>query len=199
MKAILAADRRGFSFQADAADPHAAAQSVKDAAEALGGLDILVHNAGVAKFGHVEKDTLENYQRTFAVNVQGVFAATTAAAPLLSDGGRIIVISSINAHAMPFDGGAVYGSSKAAVTQLARSWARDLGKRAITVNVIQPGPVDTDMNPANGPIADIMMPHIAIGRYGRAEEIAALTAFLAGDEAGYITGAAIDIDGGASI
>lgn len=198
-KAIEAAGRRAATIQADAADPDAAARAVREAADALGGLDILVHNAGVAKFGHVSEDTVENYTRQYAVNVGGVFAGTVAAAPLLSDGGRIIVIGSINAHWMGMQGGAVYGSTKAAVAQLARGWARDLGKRNITVNIVQPGPVDTDMNPADGPIAPMLLPLSALGRYGRPEEIAALTAFLASDEAGYITGSAIDIDGGVAI
>lgn len=198
-KDIEGTGRRAVAIQADAADPAAAARAVTEAAEALGGLDILVHNAGVAKFGHVSEDTVENYARQFAVNVGGVFAGTVAAAPLLSDDGRVIIIGSINAHWMGIQGGAVYGSTKAAVAQLARGWARDFGSRQITVNIIQPGPVDTDMNPADGPFAERLLPLSAIGRYGRPEEIAALAAFLASDEAGYITGAAIDIDGGVGI
>ena len=199
VRAITAAGRRGFAFQADMADPEAAAGLVRQAAEALGGLDILVHNAGVAKFGHVGEDTVENYARQYAVNVGGVFAGTVAAAPLLSNGGRILIIGSINAHWMGMQGGAVYGSTKAAVAQMARGWARDLGGRRITVNVIQPGPVDTDMNPADGPIAQVLLPYSALGRYGRPEEIAALAAFLASDEAAFITGSAIDIDSGVGI
>lgn len=198
-KEIEGTGRRAVAIQADAADPAAAARAVTEAAEALGGLDILVHNAGVAKFGHVTEDSVENYARQFAVNVGGVFAGTVAAAPLLADGGRVIIIGSINAHWMGMQGGAVYGSTKAAVAQLARGWARDLGSRQITVNIIQPGPVDTEMNPADGPIAPMLLPLSAIGRYGRPEEIAALAAFLASDEAGYITGSAIDIDGGVGI
>lgn len=199
VNAMLAADRRGLSIQADIADPEAAARAVAEASEALGGLDILVHNAGVAAFGRVGEADQDSFDHQFGVNVRGVFATTRAAAARLSDGGRIVVIGSVNAHAMPIAGGGIYGGTKAAVAQMARGWARDLAPRGITVNVVQPGPVDTDMNPADGEIAKLLTPMIALGRYGRPEEIGALVAFLAGPEAGFITGAAIDIDGGLTI
>lgn len=197
--AIGEAGVTGAAFQADAADPHAAAQAVVAAAERLGGLDILVHNAGVATFGAIGETPFAEFRRQFGVNVDGIYAATEAAIPHLRDGGRILIIGSINAHWMPFAGGAIYGATKAAVAGLARGWARDLGARGILVNVIQPGPIDTDLNPANGPFADMLTPLTALKRYGRVEEVAALTAFLASDEASYITGATIDIDGGAAI
>lgn len=197
--AITAAGRKGAAIQADAADPAATAAAVAQAVETLGGLDILVHNAGIAQFAPIAEDGQENYDRTFAVNVAGVFAGTKAAVPRLSDGGRIIVIGSINAHAMPIAGGAVYGATKAAVAGLARGWARDLGDRGILVNVIQPGPIDTDLNPAEGPFAQLLTPLTALKRYGTADEVAALAAFLASDEASYITGATIDIDGGLTV
>ncbi|OYY69530.1 SDR family NAD(P)-dependent oxidoreductase [Sphingomonas sp. 28-63-12] len=197
--AITAAGRKGLAIQADAADGPATAAAVQQAAAALGGLDILVHNAGIANFAPIADDTQDNFDKTFAVNVDGVFAGTKAAVPLISDGGRILIIGSVNAHSMPVPGGAVYGATKAAVAGLARGWARDLGARGILVNVIQPGPIDTDLNPADGPFAAVLTPHIALGRYGRVEEIAALAAFLSSDEASFITGAAIDIDGGFTI
>ena len=183
------------SVRADAGDP-VSARSYIDAAAKRGGIDILVHNAGVASFGELDFDT---FRRTFAVNVDGVYAGTTQAMMHLNEGASVIVVSSVNAHSMPVSGGAIYGASKAAATALARYLARDLGPRGIRVNAVQPGPVDTDMNPDDGPFADSLRAMTALGRYGRAEEIAALIAFLASDEASYITGAAIDIDGGMTI
>src|SRR5512132_3384437 len=141
--------------------------------------------------------------RTTAGNLPSMsMACSSAPAPPadhMRDGGRIIVIGSVNAHTMPVAGGAIYGASKAAVAGLVRGWARDLGPRNILVNVIQPGPVDTDMNPAEGALAEVLRPLTALGRYGKPEEIANLAAFLASDEASYITGATIDIDGGMTI
>ena len=183
------------AVRADAGDP-VSARSYIDAAAKRGGIDILVHNAGVASFGEPDFDT---FRRTFAVNVDGVYAGTTQAMMHLNEGASVIVVSSVNAHSMPVSGGAIYGASKAAATALARYLARDLGPRGIRVNAVQPGPVDTDMNPDDGPFADSLRAMTALGRYGRAEEIAALIAFLASDEASYITGAAIDIDGGMTI
>ena len=190
--------KRGGSAEAvraDAGDPASASLYI-DAAAAHGGIDILVHNAGVADFGPPDFNT---FRRVFAVNVDGVYAGTAEAVPHLKDGASVVMVSSVNAHSMPVAGGAVYGSSKAAVTAMARYLARDLGMRGIRVNAVQPGPVDTDMNPDDGEFADQLRAMTALGRYGRADEIAALVAFLASDESSYITGAAIDIDGGMTI
>ncbi|MBX9795292.1 SDR family oxidoreductase [Sphingomonas sp.] len=197
--AIAAAGRQGLAIQADAADPAAAATAVEKAADALGGLDIIVHNAGVVGYAPVDQTDYAEFRRQFGVNVDGIFAATRAAIPHLRDHGRILIIGSVNAHSVPTPGGAIYGATKAAVAGLARGWARDLGERGILVNVIQPGPIDTDMNPADGGFAPVLTPLTALKRYGTAEEVAALTAFLASDDASYITGATIDIDGGFSI
>ena len=114
----------------------------------------------------------------------------------MKEGGRVINIGSVNSDSMPFQGGAVYAMSKGAVASLTRGLARDLGPRGITVNNIQPGPVDTDMNPAQGPFAESLMKFLAVGRYGKAEEVAAMVAYLAGPEAAYVTGANLKIDGG---
>ena len=187
------------AVKANAADPEEAAHAVAATLDAFGALDILVHNAGVAKIAPMNELDFEEFRRQFAVNVDGVYAGTYAAADKIRDGGRIIVISSINAHSMPTPGGAVYGASKAAATMLVKSWARDFGERNILVNAIQPGPVDTDMNPADGDFAQVLAPMTALKRYAKPEEIANLAAFLASDQASYITGAAIDIDGGMTI
>lgn len=197
--AIEAEGRKALAIRADAADMGATRAAVDQAAEFLGGLDILVHNAGVLDLAPLGQSTDEGYRRSFGANVDGVYAGTTAAFPHLRDSGRILIVGSVNGHYMPMQGGAVYGATKAAVAGLARGWARDLGPRGILVNVIQPGPVDTDMNPADGAFADYMKSLMAIGRYGKVEEIANLAAFLASDEASLITGASIDIDGGFSI
>lgn len=198
--AELTADgSHALAIQADAADPQDAAAAVHKVAEQYGGIDILVHNAGVAGFATLPESDFAEYRRQFAVNVDGVFVGTRAAASHIRDGGRIIVIGSVNAHWMPMAGGAIYGATKAAVAGLVRGWARDFGARNILVNVIQPGPVDTDMNPAEGDLAEMLRQLTALGRYAKPEEIANLAAFLASDEASYITGAAMDIDGGMTI
>ena len=196
---IEAAGGRAFAVQADASDPVNGAAALAGAAERLGGLDILVHNAGIGRFAPIGEAGFDEFRAQFGVNVDGIYAGTRAVLPQLRDGGRIIVIGSINAHTMPFPGGAIYGATKAAVAGLVRGWARDLGARRILVNTIQPGPVDTDLNPGTGEFAESLIKLTALGRYGRVEEVAALTAFLASDESSYITGATIDIDGGLTI
>ncbi len=197
--AILAKGGSAQAFQANAADPAAAVKSVQSTIDAFGGLDILVHNAGIAIFTPIDADSFENFRQQFSVNVDGVFAATRAAVDVMRDGGRVIVIGSVNAHAMPTAGGAVYGATKAAVAGLVRGWARDLGARGILVNAVQPGPIDTDLNPAAGEYAAMLTPLTALKRYGRSEEVAAVTAFLASAESSYVTGTTIDVDGGFSI
>lgn len=197
--AIEAGGRRGFAFQADAAIAGQQADAVRRAAEALGGLDVLVHNAGVFELSNMadaDADATDSYRRQFALNVDGVFAGTAAAVPVMNDGGRILIVGSVNAVTAPFPGGAAYGATKAAVAGLARGWARDLAPRGILVNTIQPGPIDTDMNPADSDFAAMLTARVALGRYGRAEEVAALAAFLASDEASYITGTTVNVDGG---
>jgi 3-oxoacyl-[acyl-carrier protein] reductase len=131
-----------------------------------------------------------------AINVRAVWVASQEAARHMSDGGRIITIGSVNADRMPFTGGGPYAMTKAAVAGLSRGLARDLGPRGITVNVVQPGPVDTEMNPADGPFATTLKALMALPRYGTGDEIAAMVAYLAGPEAGFVTGACLTIDGG---
>lgn len=197
VKAIEAHGRKGVALKADSADAAAVAASVEAAAQALGGLDILVNNAGVLFITPIADFKLEDFDKTIAVNVRSVFVASQAALKHLPDGGRIINIGSCNAERMPFPGGAVYAMSKSALQGLVQGMSRDLGPRGITVNNIQPGPVDTDMNPDQGDFAKLLREQfIALKRYGKVSEIAALAALLAGPDGGYITGANLTIDGG---
>ncbi|WP_160287365.1 3-oxoacyl-ACP reductase family protein [Pseudomonas knackmussii] len=193
---IEAAGGRALAIKADSADAAQLSAAVDRAAAHFGRLDILVNNAGVLAVAPLEDFSLEDFDRTVAVNVRSVFVATQAAARHLGEGGRVITIGSTNAERMPFAGGGVYAMSKAAVTGLTRGFARDLGPRGITVNTVQPGPVDTDMNPDSGDFAESLKQMMALNRYGHAEEIATFVAYLAGPEAGYITGANLTIDGG---
>ncbi|TWC13915.1 MULTISPECIES: 3-oxoacyl-ACP reductase family protein [unclassified Pseudomonas] len=193
---ITAAGGKALAIKADSADADAIRNAVEATAEAFGGLDILVNNAGVLAMAPLDEFKLEDFDQTLAVNVRSVFIATQAAARHMSEGGRVINIGSTNADRVPFAGAAPYAMSKAALVGLTKGLARDLGPRGITVNNVQPGPVDTDMNPADSDFASSLMQLMAIGRYGKADEIAAFVAYLAGPEAAYITGASLTIDGG---
>jgi len=195
---IEAAGGRALAIQADSADADALRQAVRIAAETFGRLDILVNNAGVLALGPVDDFKLDDLDRTLDVNVRSVFVATQEAVRFMQQGGRVISIGSTNAERMPFEGGAAYAMSKAALVGLTKGLARDLGRRGITVNNVQPGPVDTDMNPADGDFAETLKGLMALPRYGKVEEIASFVAYLAGPEAGYITGASLTIDGGFS-
>ncbi|WP_329907822.1 3-oxoacyl-ACP reductase family protein [Serratia quinivorans] len=195
---ITAAGGKALAIKADSADATALQQAVRQAVNSLGNLDILVNNAGVLAMGSTEELPLEDLDRTLAVNVRSVFVASKEAARHMNDGGRIINIGSTNAERMPFAGGAIYAMSKSALVGLTKGMARDLGPRGITVNNVQPGPVDTDMNPDNSDFAEQLKGMMAIGRYGKDEEIASFVAYLVGPEAGYITGASLSIDGGFS-
>ena len=195
---IEAAGGRALALRADSADNKALVQAIDTAATALGGIDILVNNAGVLALGSIEEFKLEDFDRTIDVNVRSVFVATQAAARHMKNGGRVITIGSTNAERIPFAGGAVYAMSKSAIVGLTKGLSRDLGPRGITVNNVQPGPVDTDMNPDDGEFATTLKGLMAINRYGKAEEVASFVAYLAGPEAAYITGASLSIDGGFS-
>lgn len=198
VSAIKASGGSAVAVKADASDPSSVKAYIDEAVEA-GGIDILVHNAGIARMAPISEAGLDTFREVYKTNVDGVYAGTHAAIPHLNDGASIIVISSINSHTFPMPGFAIYGSSKAAVTGLVKGWARDLGHRKIRVNAIQPGPIDTDMNPADGDFADGMRRMTALRRYGKSTEVAALAAFLASDESSFITGTGIDIDGGMTI
>jgi 3-oxoacyl-[acyl-carrier protein] reductase len=196
VRAIEAAGGKALAIQADSADAAAVNNAVTSTVKKFGRLDILVNNAGVLALGPIEEFKVEDFDRLIAINVKGVFLATQAAVRHMKDGGRIINIGSVNSDSMPFAGGSVYALTKGAVASFTRGLARDLGPRGITVNNIQPGPIDTDMNPADGAFAPQLKELMALKRYGHGNEIAALVSFLASPEAGFITGTGIKIDGG---
>ena len=193
---IEAAGGKAIAIKADSAVAEEVQQAVKATVLAFGGIDILVNNAGIATLAPVGDFSLEDFDRMVAINIRGVFVAAQEASRHMGEGGRIITIGSTNSERMPFAGGSVYAMTKAAVAGLTKGLARDLGPRKITVNNVQPGPVDTDMNPADGPFAETLKGMLALGRYGSGDEIAGMVAYLAGPEAGYITGASLLIDGG---
>ncbi|WP_239086687.1 SDR family NAD(P)-dependent oxidoreductase, partial [Streptomyces parvus] len=187
---------RGVALRCDAADAEEAADAVHRAADALGRLDILVNNAGIGVLGPITALAGPDVDRTLAVNVRAVFLACRAAADRLADGGRIVSVGSALSRYAGGPGSTLYGLSKSALTGLTKPLARELGPRGITVNVIQPGAVDTDLNPADGPLAEGQRAANALGRFGTTEEIASLVAYLVSAEAGFITGTELVADGG---
>ncbi|MGW7439055.1 SDR family oxidoreductase [Streptomyces sp. NPDC054849] len=193
---IEACGRRGLALRADAGDPVAAAGAVERTVREFGRLDVLVNNAGVGVLGPLEALTAADVEHVLAVNVRGVFTTTQAAATELGAGGRIITIGSCMAQRVPGSGGTLYTMSKSALIGLTRALARELGGRGITANIVHPGPVDTDMNPADGPYAGPQAAMTALGRFGAAREVADVVAFLAGPQAAYVTGAEFAVDGG---
>lgn len=190
---------KGLAIQANSADPIAVKTAVDQTVIELGGLDILVNNAGVAFYKELQDLTLEDFDLITAVNIRAVFAGSQTALPYLGKGGRIINIGSCQAERMPTPGGTLYAMSKSALVGLTKGMARDLGKKGITVNAVHPGPIDTDMNPANGPHADFQRSLMALSEFGTADDIAGLVAYLAGPESSYVTGAGFVIDGGTNI
>lgn len=188
---------RAVAIQADSADAEATVAAVERTVSELGGIDILVNNAGVLALGSIDDFKLADFDRTIAINVRAVFVAAQAAVRHMRDGGRIINIGSCNAERMPFQGGGVYAMSKSALQGLVQGLSRDLGARGITINNVQPGPINTEMNPDQGEFAEMLKKQfMALPRYGTADEVAGMVAYLAGPDAGYITGASLTIDGG---
>ncbi len=196
VRAIEAAGGKALAIQADAVDEKAVRAAVTKTVSKFGGLDILVNNAGVALLSPIEKFTMEDFDKSIAINVRSLFIATQEASKHLRDDGRIIHIGSTNSDRMPFAGGSVYALTKAAIVGFTKGLARDLAPRRITVNNIQPGPINTDLNPENGPFAETLKSLMALKRYGTGDEIAGLVSYLASTEAAYVTGASLLIDGG---
>ncbi|MBO9152263.1 SDR family NAD(P)-dependent oxidoreductase [Chitinophaga sp. GCM10012297] len=199
VKEIEALGVKGLAIQADSADPHAVTAAVDRTARELGGLDIIVNNAGIGLYKDITEFTIEDFDLVSAVNVRAVFAGSKAALAYMGRGGRIINIGSCQAERMPTPGGSLYAMSKSALVGLTKGMARDLGPKGITVNAVHPGPIDTDMNPANGPHADYERSIMAIPEFGTGEDIAAMVAYLAGPESSYVTGAGFVVDGGTNI
>jgi 3-oxoacyl-[acyl-carrier protein] reductase len=193
---IEAAGCRGLAIAADSSDRLAVAAAVERTVADLGRLDVLVNNAGIGTYGTVDELTVDDVDRTLAVHARSAFVAAQAAARHMGPGGRIVNIGSTLAERVPTPGWSAYAMSKSALLGLTKGLARDLGPRQITVNLVHPGPVDTDMNPADGPDADGERAYVALGRFGTADEVAGVVAHLASDEGRYVTGAAVSVDGG---
>ncbi|MFJ1968597.1 SDR family NAD(P)-dependent oxidoreductase [Streptomyces sp. NPDC087903] len=195
VRAVEALGRRGVALRADSADAEEAAGAVRRTSEALGGrLDVLVNNVGMGVLGPLESLSLADVDRVLAVNVRGVFLVSQAAASRMGPGGRIVTIGTCMTQRVPGPGGTLYAMSKSALVGLTKALARELGGRGITANIVHPGPIDTDMNPADGPYAAGQAAMTALGRFGAVDEVAATVAHVAA--AAYVTGAEFAVDGG---
>ncbi|MCM2435627.1 SDR family oxidoreductase (plasmid) [Agrobacterium rosae] len=195
---MRAMGRKAIAIQADAASAEAATAAVEMTVAELGGIDILVNNAGVLFAGEFATQSLDEIDLQLNVNVRGIFLITQAALKHIPNGGRIISTGSNAGLAVPFAGISVYAATKSALESFTRGLARELGPREITVNLVRPGPIDTEMNPADGALAPVILPKLSIPRYGKTREVAEAVAFLAGPGAAYITGSGILVDGGIS-
>jgi 3-oxoacyl-[acyl-carrier protein] reductase len=196
VKEIERGGGKAIAIQADAADEEAVIAAVEKTVAAFGGIDVLVNNAGVAIPKTFEETTLEEMDRVIDINIRGVFVATKTALKHMKDGGRIITIGSCVGERLLTPGLVPYAASKGAVKMFTQGLSREVGSRGITVNNVQPGPIDTDLNPAAGDWAEPQVANTALKRYGHVDEVAALVAFVAGPEASYITGANLTVDGG---
>jgi 3-oxoacyl-[acyl-carrier protein] reductase len=196
VKAIEQAGGKAIAIQADAADADAVRSAVEKTVVTFGGLDVLVNNAGTAIPKRFEDTTLEELDRSIDINVRGTFVATQAALKHMKTGGRIIMIGSCVGERVLTPGLVPYSATKGAVKMFSQGLSREVGSRGITVNNIQPGPIDTELNPAAGDWAVPQKAATALDRYGSVDEVAALVAFVAGPESSYITGANLTVDGG---
>jgi 3-oxoacyl-[acyl-carrier protein] reductase len=196
--AIKAMGRRAVAIQADSADPAAVQASVDRTAAELGGLNVLVNNAGILRLGELKDISLADIDASLNVNVRSPIIASKAALAYLPKGGRIITIGSYFADRVPAPVLGIYSATKSALVAFNKGLARELGPKDITVNLVQPGSIDTDMNPSHGPASDLLRQFMALGRYGAVDDIANAVAYLASDKAKYITGSALTVDGGAN-
>ncbi len=196
VKAIESSGRRALAVRADATDVNAIKVAIEQIIKVFGRIDVLVNNAGTAIPKPFEEATLEEMNRVIDINVRGVFLSTHAALKHMPDGGRIISIGSCVGERNLTPGLTVYAATKGAIKMFTQGLAREVGRRGITVNNVQPGPIDTDLNPASGDWAAPQLALTALNRYGRVEEVAALVAFVASPDAAYITGANLTVDGG---
>jgi 3-oxoacyl-[acyl-carrier protein] reductase len=196
VKQIEGIGRKGFAIQADSADPAAIKRSVDEAAASLDGLDILVNNAGIVIYNTIAEFPVEDIDALLAVNVRSPILASQAAIPHLKEGGRVITIGSAGAERIVGDPGTVYYMTKSALHSFTRGLARELGPRDITVNLVQPGSTNTDINPSDGESSDFQRSLIPLGRYGDPADVAAAVAFLATPAARQITGTILTVDGG---
>jgi len=188
--------RRALAIQADSADASAMSAAVSETVAEFGRLDVLVNNAGVGFVGPLADTSLEDVDRVLAVNVRGVYVMTQAAAAHLGEGGRVITIGSCVTDRVPGPGMSLYATSKAAMVGLTKALARELGPRGVTVNLVHPGPTDTDMNPADGPYAADQRALTAFDRYGKPSEVASAVSYLAAPSSAYVTAAVLSVDGG---
>src|SRR5246127_5637869 len=196
VKAIERDGGKAIAIKADAADAKAVKGAVEKAVATFGRLDVLVNNAGTAIPKPFEETTLEEMDRVIDINIRGVFATTLASLKHLKDGARIIMVGSAVGERAVAPGLVPYAATKGAVKMFTQALSREVGRRGITVNNVQPGPIDTDLNPASGDWAVPQKAATALDRYGRVDEIAAMVAFVAGSESSYITGANLTVDGG---
>lgn len=199
VRQIEAKGRRAIAIQADSGDPVAIKRSVDETVKGLGGLDILVNNVGISRSGPLVSMSFEDIQDVLNVNARSAVLASQAAIPHLKKGGRIITTGSCLAERVPYPGLTVYSMSKSALLSFTRGLARELGPQDITVNLVQPGPIDTDQNPADGDWADANRRHTALGRYGKPADVAAVVAFLASPSAHFMTGSFVTVDAGFNV
>jgi NAD(P)-dependent dehydrogenase (short-subunit alcohol dehydrogenase family) len=196
VQAIEAKGRRALALRADSADPAAVKRSIEETVKRLGGLDILVNNVGISRDGTFAEMSLTDIDALFNVNARAAVLASQAAIPHLKKGGRIVTVGSCVAERVPFPGLTVYSMTKSALLAFTRGLARELGPQDITVNLVQPGPIDTDQNPADGAWADINRSLTSLGRYGTPADVAAAVTFLASPAAGFMTGSVVTVDAG---